>query len=72
MISCPPHEYKINADLSVKAIKFLHAATTYAQLKIRELLNSSSNEYAYREKAYSTGFLKVFAFLFCFPALVVK
>lgn len=52
MISCPPHEYKINADLSVKAIKFLPVATTYAQLKKRELLNSSCNEYAY-------GFLKV-------------
>lgn len=40
MISCPPHEYKNNVDLSVKAIKFLPVVTTYAQLKTRVFLTN--------------------------------
>ena len=33
IISWPPDDCKNNADLSVKAIKFLPVVTTYAQLK---------------------------------------
>ena len=45
IISWLSEDCKIIADLSVKVIKFLHVATTYAQLKTRELFKSFFNEY---------------------------